>query len=96
MTARVRSFARSIDRIATHTAAQVYLSIEAFAFIGNAAFSHQAGQLRFESAGGQTAIYADVDGDGYADMQIVLQSINDAKELIGTVMEELRKKKEES
>jgi hypothetical protein len=28
------------------------------------------------------------------DMQIVLKSINDAKELIGTVMEELRKQRE--
>jgi hypothetical protein len=28
------------------------------------------------------------------DMQIVLKAINDAKELIGTVMEELRKQKE--
>lgn len=28
------------------------------------------------------------------DMQIVLKSINDAKELIGTVMEELRKERE--
>jgi hypothetical protein len=28
------------------------------------------------------------------DMQIVLKAINDAKELIGTVMEELRKEKE--
>jgi hypothetical protein len=29
------------------------------------------------------------------DMQMVLKAINDAKELIGTVMEELRKKPEE-
>src|SRR5438270_9742187 len=30
------------------------------------------------------------------DMQIVLKAINDAKELIGTVMEELRKEREKS
>ena len=30
------------------------------------------------------------------DMQFVLKSINDAKELIGTVMEELRKEREKS
>jgi Ca2+-binding RTX toxin-like protein len=47
-------------------------SNDAFAFIGSAAFSHQAGQLRFETAGGLTTIFADVDGDGSADMQIVL------------------------
>lgn len=47
---------------------------DAFTFIGTAAFSHQAGQLRFETTGGQTAIFADVDGDGLADMQIMLQT----------------------
>ena len=47
---------------------------DAFTFIGSAAFTHQAGQLRFESAGGSTSIYADVDGDGFADMQIMLQT----------------------
>lgn len=47
---------------------------DAFTFIGSAAFSHQAGQLRFETAGGHTALYADLDGDGLADMQIMLQT----------------------
>lgn len=46
---------------------------DAFTFIGSAAFSHQAGQVRFETAGGFTSIYADMDGDGLADMQILLQ-----------------------
>ena len=47
---------------------------DAFTFIGSAAFSHQAGQLRFETVGGQTSIHADIDGDGFADMQIMLQT----------------------
>ena len=47
---------------------------DAFSFIGAAAFSHQAGQLRFDISGAQTSIFADVDGDGFADLQIVLQT----------------------
>jgi hypothetical protein len=45
---------------------------EAFTFIGPDAFTHQAGQVRFEIAGNQTSVYADLDGDGRADMQIAL------------------------
>ncbi len=47
---------------------------DAFTFIGSGAFTHQAGQVRFETAGGHTSVYADLDGDGSADMQILLQS----------------------
>ena len=46
-------------------------SDDAFAFIGTAAFSNQAGQLRFETAGGVVHILGDVDGDGFADLLIV-------------------------
>jgi hypothetical protein len=45
---------------------------QAFTFIGAAAFSHSAGQLRFDIAGGITTISADVNGDGIADLQIQL------------------------
>jgi serralysin len=45
---------------------------DVFSFIGSGAFTHQAGQLRFETAGGRTSIFADLDGDGSADMQILL------------------------
>ena len=41
-------------------------------FIGSAAFSHEAGEVRAVSAGGQTSIFVDVDGNGVADMQIRL------------------------
>lgn len=45
---------------------------QAFAFIGAAAFSQVAGQLRYEAAGGTTNIFGDVNGDGLADLQIQL------------------------
>lgn len=44
---------------------------QAFSFIGSAAFSNVAGQLRFDtSTPGSTAIFADVDGNGVADLEI--------------------------
>jgi len=47
---------------------------DAFAFIGTAAFSHVAGQLRYDNAGGVTTIYGDMDGDGIADFAIGLNN----------------------
>jgi serralysin len=47
-------------------------SNQAFAFIGTAAFSNVAGQLRYETSGGVTTIFGDVNGDGVADLQIQL------------------------
>ncbi|MGL4963410.1 MAG: hypothetical protein ACRC67_19410, partial [Inquilinus sp.] len=44
----------------------------AFSFIGTAAFSSTAGQLRYESAGDSTTVSADVNGDGTADLVIHL------------------------
>ncbi|MCA8889514.1 MAG: hypothetical protein KDA46_11830 [Parvularculaceae bacterium] len=43
-------------------------------FIGMAAFSNQAGQIRYEKSGGQTQIQVDVDGDGGADFVTVIES----------------------
>ncbi|HEX8380382.1 MAG TPA: cadherin domain-containing protein [Allosphingosinicella sp.] len=45
---------------------------QAFTFIGSAAFSNVAGQLRFETSGGVTTISGDINGDGVADLQIQL------------------------
>jgi Ca2+-binding RTX toxin-like protein len=45
---------------------------DAFAFLGTGAFTHHAGQLRYETLGDFTTLYADVNGDGAADMQIAL------------------------
>ena len=44
---------------------------DAFAFIGTAAFSNQAGQLRYEAADGLVHIFGDLDGDGVADLHIM-------------------------
>lgn len=43
-----------------------------FTFIGSAAFSHAAGQLRYEVSGSKTYILADVNGDALADLEIEL------------------------
>ena len=45
---------------------------DAFTFIGTGAFTSQAGQLRAVTANGVTSIFADLNGDGDADFQIVL------------------------
>ncbi|MGO1077575.1 calcium-binding protein [Inquilinus sp. CA228] len=45
---------------------------QAFAFIGTAAFTGVAGQLRFQSNGAATTVAADVDGDTIADFQLTL------------------------
>jgi serralysin len=44
---------------------------DAFTFIGAGAFTHQAGQLRYEVLNGQVHIYGDIDGDGGIDLHIV-------------------------
>jgi Ca2+-binding RTX toxin-like protein len=45
---------------------------QAFTFIGAAAFSGVAGQLRFEQIGGNTFVSGDTNGDRVADFQIEL------------------------
>jgi hypothetical protein len=45
---------------------------QAFTFIGSAAFSNVAGQLRYSTSGGVTLVSGDVNGDGVADFQIEL------------------------
>jgi Ca2+-binding RTX toxin-like protein len=45
---------------------------QAFKFIGDHAFHHKAGELRFEKSGGDTWVYGDTDGDGNADLAIHL------------------------
>lgn len=45
---------------------------QAFTFIGSAAFSNVAGQLRYSTSGGITLVSGDVNGDGVADFQIEL------------------------
>ncbi|RVU03514.1 hypothetical protein EOE18_15450 [Novosphingobium umbonatum] len=45
---------------------------DAFTFIGTSAFTNTAGELRYVQSGGNTYIYADVNGDGVADLTIEL------------------------
>ncbi len=44
----------------------------AFDFIGTAAFSGHAGELRYGIEGLHTVLTADIDGDGHADLSVVL------------------------
>jgi hypothetical protein len=46
---------------------------QAFNFIGNAAFSHHAGELQSILAGANTFVSGDVNGDAKADFQIQLR-----------------------
>lgn len=54
---------------------------QAFSFIGSAAFSGVAGQLRYEYVNGNTVITGDVNGDGVADFGVTLY---DAMPLVAT------------
>jgi len=45
---------------------------QVFAFIGTAAFTNVAGQLRYLHSGGQTIVQGDRTGDGVADFEIAL------------------------
>jgi hypothetical protein len=47
---------------------------QAFTFIGSEAFSGSAGQLRATGSGNSWLVEADVDGDGVADLQIVVNT----------------------
>ncbi len=44
---------------------------DAFTFIGAAAFSNTAGELRFEQNGAISTIYGDINGDGIADFALI-------------------------
>jgi Ca2+-binding RTX toxin-like protein len=48
---------------------------QAFSFIGTAAFSNVAGQLRYFQQNGDTFVAGDVNGDGAADFQLVLDPL---------------------
>lgn len=48
---------------------------DAFTFVGTAAFTKKAGELRFEKIGADSVVHADTNGDGVADFSIVLKGI---------------------
>jgi len=45
---------------------------QAFSFIGSSAFSNTAGELRADTVGSDTVVQGDINGDGVADFEIVL------------------------
>ena len=51
-----------------------------FDFIGDAAFTGDAGELRYEAGNGLTIVQADTDGDGRADFEIELRGVMDLVE----------------
>lgn len=53
------------------------VSHEGFGFIGDARFSGEAGELRFETKKNNTFVYGDADGDGRADLVIKLKGALD-------------------
>jgi serralysin len=61
-----------IDLVGVDAVTTNGVSNDAFTFIGTAAFSNVAGQLRYSSAAGVTTVQMDVNGDGVADMIIRL------------------------
>jgi serralysin len=71
-------FSHGFDRIdlATIDANSLVAGNQAFSFIGAAAFSGVAGQLRYSNYSGTVIIDADVNGDSTADMQILVAGTN--------------------
>jgi len=67
-------FSHGSDRIdlATIDSNTLVAGNQAFSFIGSAAFSGVAGQLRYTNYSGNVIIDADVNGDSIADMQILV------------------------
>ena len=47
---------------------------DTFTYLGTGAFTGVAGQLRHQRIGSDVIVYGDVDGDGVADLQIILQN----------------------
>ena len=72
---RIADFSRADDdkiNLSGIDANSVAAGDQAFTFIAGAAFSNVAGQLRFVTVSGTTAISGDVNGDGQADFTINL------------------------
>jgi Ca2+-binding RTX toxin-like protein len=48
---------------------------DAFAFIGTTAFHNVAGEVRYDVTGGSAHVFADLDGNGIADMEIIVNNV---------------------
>ena len=76
---QITDFTISSDRLnfALIDADAVAASDQAFSFIGTAAFANTGiGQIRYDKSVADLLVQADVNGDGVADMEIVLQGLN--------------------
>jgi Ca2+-binding RTX toxin-like protein len=74
-TDRIRDFSHAQgDVIDLHNldARSTHAGNQAFSWIGNAAFSGAAGELRYAIAGNTTTVYGDTNGDGTADFALWL------------------------
>ena len=49
---------------------------QGFGFVGTSAFSHMAGELRYEKVSGDTYVQGDINGDGIADFMIHLAGLH--------------------
>ena len=73
---RITDFLRGTDRIdlSQIDARPGTETNDAFAFIGTSAFSNTAGELRYQAEGNSVRIQADLDGNGIADMEILVDN----------------------
>ena len=62
--------------LAAIDANMILAGMNPFTFIGTAAFSGEAGQLRWAAAGANSRIEGDIDANGVADLTIMLNGIN--------------------
>jgi serralysin len=71
---RITDFAQGEDHIRLNyvDANTTLTGVQAFAFIGTAAFDGHAGELRYEEISGSTYISGDTNGDGIADFMVRL------------------------
>ncbi|MBK8375072.1 autotransporter-associated beta strand repeat-containing protein [Sphingorhabdus sp.] len=73
---RITDFLSGTDRLnfALMDADAVTAGDQAFNFVGTAAFANTGiGQIRYQNSGADLLVQADVNGDGVADMEIILQ-----------------------
>jgi serralysin len=73
----IMDFASGSDRIdlSSIDANPVTAGDQGFSFIGTAAFNHSAGEVRYDVTGGNAHIFADIDGNGVADFEIVVNNV---------------------
>jgi hypothetical protein len=48
---------------------------DAFNYLGTGAFTNHAGELRYDVIGGNAHVFADLDGNGVADFEIIVNNV---------------------